>query len=500
MEREYEFLPWKIDDRKTAEQKEYQNEITKKYGLKFEENCYISPLAEIYDVKGKIGRDTVIGAGALIRTAEIITGEDCSINTYAYLQGKIEMGNNVRIGPKASIIAHNHGHFDITIPIDYQPTTTKGIKIGNDVWIGANSVITDGVTIGSHCIIGAGSVVTKNIPDYMIVGGNPAKIIKNRIEFYFKEKLSNFCKTASSQIEGIVSSHISDNKYVDLNAADKNPNRAWCDAVEIMSMFGKESCIGEKTELIKTLQKMQNDEFDYNVLCVGYSLENLGSCFKNPFMCADKLRGNMLKETLEKLPWKDNAWQAGSDIDSIGTTFYHNKKYFGLEPDIETLFEWLDANVNTKYGMWGENEDIHDLVNGFYRLTRGTYAQFNKEIPYAEKMIDTVLDYSQKYFTNKNLETSCNVLDIIHPLWLAKKQTDYRSIEGKEFAINWINKIIENWVPDKGFAFVLSEYDNTSLMGTEMWLSILYIMCDYIGISDMLSYSPKGVHRLYTEI
>ena len=55
-------------------------------------------------------------------------------------------------------------------------------------------------------------------------------------------------------------------------------------------------------------------------------------------------------------------------------------------------------------------------------------------------------------------------------------------------------------VLEREYEFLLSDHSNTSLMGTEMWLSILYIMCDYIGIADLLTYSPKGVHRLYTKI
>ena len=55
-------------------------------------------------------------------------------------------------------------------------------KIGDDVWIGTNVIILPGVNIGSHCIIGAGSGVTKDVPDYAIVGGVPAKIIRMRTE------------------------------------------------------------------------------------------------------------------------------------------------------------------------------------------------------------------------------------------------------------------------------------------------------------------------------
>lgn len=57
----------------------------------------------------------------------------------------------------------------------------KEVVIGNDVWIGTRVIILPGVTIGDHSIIGAGAVVTKSFPDYSIIGGVPAKLIKSRI-------------------------------------------------------------------------------------------------------------------------------------------------------------------------------------------------------------------------------------------------------------------------------------------------------------------------------
>ncbi len=72
----------------------------------------------------------------------------------------------------------NHGYEDITLSPSLQKVICKQITICDDVWIGANSVITAGVTIGKHCIVGAGSVVTKNIPEFSIAVGNPAKVIK----------------------------------------------------------------------------------------------------------------------------------------------------------------------------------------------------------------------------------------------------------------------------------------------------------------------------------
>lgn len=76
---------------------------------------------------------------------------------------------------------HNHTRTDITIRCQGK-LPTKGVEIGNDVWIGTRVIILPGVKIGDSSIIGAGAVVTKDVPSYTIVGGNPAKILKYRNE------------------------------------------------------------------------------------------------------------------------------------------------------------------------------------------------------------------------------------------------------------------------------------------------------------------------------
>ena len=499
MERRKEFLPWMISDRKTKEQLERQEALILEQGFAIGDNCYISEFAEIHYSTGSIGAETVIGANALIRNANIKMGRNCSVNSYAYLQGKIEMGDEVRIAPKASIIADNHGFSDITVSMEKQPGTSKGIKIGNDVWIGANAVITDGVTIGSHCIVGAGSVVTRNVPDYCVVGGSPARVLKNRIRTYFENKLDVFCNSVKQEVESLVYSYIENGAYVDY-VPNAYPPRAWCDAIEILSMFNLKENTFTEEKLHEIVLNMQNETIDYGCLCVGYCLENLGSHIQKPYADAIGLSGEKLKQFLEQLDWERCIWESGSNIDELATAFYHNKKYFDIDYDENTLFTWLNDNVNPENGMWGTGKNSLQIVNGFYRLTRGTYAQFNRKLPMPEKVIDTILSHIGYLSEDINHETACNVLDIIHPLWLARKQTEYRSVEGKEFAILWINKILENWVEEKGFAFILTEHSNASLMGTEMWLSILYLLCDYLGIADLLNYSPKGVHRLYTNI
>ncbi len=94
-------------------------------------------------------------------------------NVYIQANNGIQFGNNVGIGTGCKIISANHSHTNHS-----KHTKTAPIKFGNNVFIGANSVILPSVTIGNNVIIGAGSVVSKNIPSNSIAVGNPCKIIK----------------------------------------------------------------------------------------------------------------------------------------------------------------------------------------------------------------------------------------------------------------------------------------------------------------------------------
>jgi len=95
-------------------------------------------------------------------------------------KGYIEIEDNVIIGPNTVLRASNHNFEDINKPIRYQKHAGGKIIIKEDVWIGSNCTILPNIVIGKGSIVGAGSVVTKNIPEYSIVAGVPAKIIKSR--------------------------------------------------------------------------------------------------------------------------------------------------------------------------------------------------------------------------------------------------------------------------------------------------------------------------------
>jgi len=101
-------------------------------------------------------------------------------NACCYIQGRngIIIGNNVRIGPGVGLVSANHN-------IDDYDTwdKTDPIVIGDNVWIGMNSVILPGVKIGSNVVIGANSMVHKDIPDNSIGMGNPCRVIKKKPEY-----------------------------------------------------------------------------------------------------------------------------------------------------------------------------------------------------------------------------------------------------------------------------------------------------------------------------
>lgn len=84
------------------------------------------------------------------------------------------------VSPNVTIIGNNYKYDSLDMPICKQEKTSIGIKIGNNVWIGAGAAVLDGAIIGSGAIVAPNSVVTKKVPENAIVQGNPAKVIFTR--------------------------------------------------------------------------------------------------------------------------------------------------------------------------------------------------------------------------------------------------------------------------------------------------------------------------------
>lgn len=125
----------------------------------------------------------VIQPNVCIFNADKLTvGSNVSINENSYLEckGNVEIGDDVMIGHGVSILSNTHNYDRIAVPMNEQGESSEKIKIGNDVWIGAKATVLMGVTVGDHSIIGAHALVNKDVPEYAVVGGVPAKIIRMR--------------------------------------------------------------------------------------------------------------------------------------------------------------------------------------------------------------------------------------------------------------------------------------------------------------------------------
>ncbi len=159
-----------------------------KGNVKIGKKVYIDSGAEVVASGNEeitIGDNSFILRGSLLYPygGRISIGQNVNINPYCliYGAGGLTIGDNVMIATSCVIIPSSHNHDRTDIPMTFQGITCKGIKIGNDVWLGARVVVTDGVEIGEGSIIGAGAIVSRNIPPYSIAVGVPARVVKSRL-------------------------------------------------------------------------------------------------------------------------------------------------------------------------------------------------------------------------------------------------------------------------------------------------------------------------------
>lgn len=149
-------------------------------------SIYYSVNHTIGKKQARIGKGSKVHATAILRQGfNIEIGEGCLINHNNVLQagkvdGKIKIGNYVHTGANVMIIAFNHAFDTRDIPTIQQDYYDADVIIGDDVWVGGGSIILPGVNIGKGAIIAAGAVVNSDVPEYTIVGGIPAKVLKYR--------------------------------------------------------------------------------------------------------------------------------------------------------------------------------------------------------------------------------------------------------------------------------------------------------------------------------
>lgn len=136
--------------------KEYDDYLNELFPNKMQNARIAAPLQGVRFCNVKIGENVIIMSNCLMMAAGGITIED-----------------NTMIAANVQLISNNHDVEHRSI------ITCKPVHIKKNCWIGAGATILAGVTIGENSIVGAGSIVTKNVPDNVVVAGNPAKIIKN---------------------------------------------------------------------------------------------------------------------------------------------------------------------------------------------------------------------------------------------------------------------------------------------------------------------------------
>ena len=134
---------------------------------------YTAVMKELFE--GKIGEGSFVAApvtGAALN--RVVIGKNVYINSNSLLmaRGGITIEDDVMIAANAQLISNNHD------PYDRQVLLCKPVVIRKGAWIGAGASVMPGVTVGRYAIVGAMSVVTKDVPDYAVVVGTPAKVVK----------------------------------------------------------------------------------------------------------------------------------------------------------------------------------------------------------------------------------------------------------------------------------------------------------------------------------
>lgn len=484
-------------------------------------------------------------------TGRVRIGAESSVNLFTAVRGDVTIGDGVRIGASTSILAFDHGTADPETPIRHQPHTSTGITIDDDVWLGAHVLVLDGVRIGAHSVIGAGAVVIRGIPAYSVAVGNPARVVRDRRtgerpvaatpaatpQPSDRALARQLGERARAEIPTILARARRDGIFTDAPGA-RPTVRATCDAVELADLVGCEVPGGRADtaarlvswqtpdgvipELVRKDGAWQpgrvepsqalwpGDSCAYHLLCVGYALDLLGSALPIPATTwlPDPAE---VPSRLAALDWATGAWGAGATVDTLGTAITWASE-LGVEPPglRVALIGWLAQSRDPASGLWGEptGTDWRLPINGTYRLVRGTLAQWGVSLGAGEELVDSVLRHVRSGILEPSRVTACDALDVVHPLWWARRtgaRPEYRGPEVTEVARSVLDLAVGGWREGQGVPFACGTTQMTlvsgvdpaapSLQGTEMWLTLAWYAADLLNVAPELGYTPRGIHR-----
>jgi acetyltransferase-like isoleucine patch superfamily enzyme len=156
-------------------------------------NCFIDDNA-VLDAKGKANEGVHLGDNVYLGRNTILSCKDGSIfigdfgnvsaNCSLLSETEIRLGKFCFLAGNCYLVAGgNHSFDDLDVPIMFQPSFSRGgIRIADDVWLGAGVIVLDGVSIGTGSVVGAGALVTEPLPEYAVAVGSPARVIRDRRE------------------------------------------------------------------------------------------------------------------------------------------------------------------------------------------------------------------------------------------------------------------------------------------------------------------------------
>jgi acetyltransferase-like isoleucine patch superfamily enzyme len=151
--------------------------------------CFVGPKVRLEIKPGatlKLGRWSWIGHGTKIRVhegtveigAKTVLGQECTISAFQH----ISIGCECIIADRVMLIDFDHGVVEVERPIRLQGIYKRDVNVGHNNWIGYGACFLRGVTVGDNCVIGANTVVTKDVPSNAVVAGAPARLLRMREE------------------------------------------------------------------------------------------------------------------------------------------------------------------------------------------------------------------------------------------------------------------------------------------------------------------------------